>query len=131
MMKKWMTIGFLLLSGCTTIRTLHTRQEMDDLRHYRTLGCLSYVGSDGTTNYFVKSEFLSHTRRYACPQEVFPIANRFPKTEDRDKWVPYFVSLSQGTEGFVGEPQEKIEAGSPNHSDGIRQPAGGSPKRSR
>jgi hypothetical protein len=132
MMKKWMTIGLLLFAGCATTRTLHTRQEMDDLRHYRTLGCLNYVGSDGMTNYFVKSEFLSRTRRYSCSQEVFPISNRFPKTEDRNKWVPYVVSLSQCTEGFVGEPQEKIETGSPNHtSDGIRQPADGLPQPSR
>ena len=125
MNKKWMIIGVMLLAGCATTRTLSTRQEMDDLRHYRTLGCLNYVGSDGTTNHFVKTEFLSRTRRYACSQEVFPISNRFPKTEDRAKWVPYVVSLLHGTEGFVGEPQEKIEIGSPNHTSVFVNPRTG------
>lgn len=132
MMNKWMTISLLLLAGCATTRSVHTRQEMDDLRHYTTLGCLNYVGSEGATNYFAKTEFLSRTRCYACLQELYPIVKRFPKTEDREKWVPYIISLGQGEEGFVGEPSEKIETRSPNNtSDGIRQPANGFPKPSR
>jgi hypothetical protein len=121
MMKKWMIFGLLLVAGCATTRTLQTRQEMDDIRHYETLGCLNYVGSEGITNYFVKTQFLSPTRRYACSQVVFPIKNRFPKTGERGEWIPYRVSLNEGTEGFVGEPQEKIRQGIPNNgADPIR-----------
>lgn len=115
-MKRLTAIGLLLLAGCATSRTLHTPREMDQVRHYRTLGQLYYVGSSGPTNYFVKIEFLRPTRRYACSQDIFPMQNRFPKTDERDKWVPYMVSLSEGTEGFVGEPQDRIENGSPNNT---------------
>ena len=114
-MRKGTVISLLLLAGCATSSTLRTRQEIDQIRHYRTLGQLYYAGSSGPTNYFVKFEFLHPTRRYTCSQDIFPIQNRFPKTDDRGRWVPYLVSLSKGTEGFVGEPQEKIENGSPNH----------------
>ena len=113
-MKRWTVIGLVFVAGCATSRTLHTRQEMDAVRHCRTLSQLYYVGSTGPTNHFTKFEFTHPTRWYTCQQEIFPIQNRFPKTDDRDKWVPYRVSLSHGTEGFAGEPQEKIEDGSSN-----------------
>ena len=103
-------LTLLVCASCASTKPITTVNEFDRLSHYAGLGHFYYIGSQGETNHYATSYFLSGTRYYSFPQSEYPISTRFPRTQDRNQWRPYLRNLNDNLEGFSGEDTKTMDS---------------------
>ena len=77
----------IVLCGCKTVYV--TRGELEEvvMRHSRETICnLWYIGTKDSLDFVIFGTAF-HTTKMALPSEELNIADRFPLTQDRDKWL--------------------------------------------
>ena len=90
------------LVGCASVSPITSKKEFNGI----AAGDLFYAGSSESTNYFVGVDHRLRLTRYSCSQDVYPIHNRFPKTEDRTKWKVFIREFANKKGGFKGEEMQ-------------------------
>ena len=94
---------FLLLglTGCVTRQI--DRSHFDALTSRHGLGHVYHTGSKGEFHYLAAKYLWEPTKFYCMPVLAINLTNTFPKTCERERWIPWQVNLAAGTEGFPGE----------------------------
>jgi len=87
---------------------LKSKTDLDRLTERRGMGTLYYIGSEDGFHFFATKYFLEPTKYYRLPESEYHFRNKFPKTKDTTKWIPYTYSLKTYERGFHGEPLEPI-----------------------